>query len=63
MDEARQPVTDHEAVAAEPLPAGVPCYRCRYDLIGRVPGEPCPECGLDVAASWPVWDLHKCNLV
>ncbi|OAB61258.1 hypothetical protein AY599_00030 [Leptolyngbya valderiana BDU 20041] len=47
--------------AAEPLGAGVLCYQCQYDLVGRVPGEPCPECGLDVAASWPAWDLRQCH--
>lgn len=49
--------------AAEPLGAGVLCYQCTYDLVGRVPGEPCPECGLDVAASWPAWDLRACHRV
>ena len=56
-----QPAPEPKAPASERLPAGVSCYGCRYDLVGRVPGEPCPECGLDVAASWPVWDLGACH--
>lgn len=46
---------------AERLPAGVACYRCGYDLVGLAPGERCPECGLDAAASWPVWDVRACH--
>ncbi len=42
---------------AERLPAGARCDRCRYDLVGLAPGEPCPECGLAAPARWPVWDL------
>lgn len=46
-----------------PLPEGVLCYQCQYNLVGRVRGEVCPECGLDAAASWPVWDLSRCHRV
>ncbi|OAB61257.1 hypothetical protein AY599_00025 [Leptolyngbya valderiana BDU 20041] len=42
-----------EAAAAEPLPAGVLCYQCQYDLAGLDAGGVCPECGLAIAASWP----------
>lgn len=49
--------------AAMPLAAGVLCYRCGYDLVDRVPGEPCPECGVDVAASWPPYALGDCHAV
>lgn len=54
-------MSEPEHAAAEPLPAGTQCFRCQYDVVGRVPGEPCPECGLDVAASWPVEDLRRCH--
>lgn len=49
--------------AATPLPPAALCYRCQYDLVGRVPGEPCPECGLDAAASWPPRALDHCHAV
>ncbi|MFI4882421.1 MAG: hypothetical protein ACIAQU_07540, partial [Phycisphaerales bacterium JB064] len=39
--------------AASPLPAGVPCYQCAYDLAGLLLGGVCPECGLAISASWP----------
>ena len=55
------PAAEASNPAAERLPEGALCYRCRYDLVGRAPGQPCPECGLDVAASWPVWDLRQCH--
>ena len=57
------PTAERFCPAAERLPAGALCYECRYDLVGRAPGEPCPECGLDVAASWPVEDLRACHRV
>lgn len=47
--------------AAERLPAGSACIGCRYDLAGLTPENACPECGLNVAASWPVWDLGACH--
>lgn len=61
MDALEETMPEPMAGPAEPLPARVLCYQCQYDLVGRVPGEPCPECGLDVAASWPVWDLRACH--
>lgn len=61
MDPIANSTTEPADTASERLPAGVRCYQCKYDLAGRVPGEPCPECGLDVAASWPAWDLRACH--
>lgn len=61
--ERSNPTAERSHPAAERLPAGVLCYACKYDLVGRAPGEPCPECGLDVAASWPVEDLRACHRV
>lgn len=42
-----------------PVPAGALCARCRYELAGLEPTGVCPECGLDVATSWPAWDLRR----
>lgn len=36
------------------LPDGALCYGCGYKLVGRTLDEKCPECGMDVAPSWPV---------
>ncbi|MFI4882422.1 MAG: hypothetical protein ACIAQU_07545 [Phycisphaerales bacterium JB064] len=70
MDGPHEHVAEPESLVAEllnpvaeRLPAGTACIGCGYDLVGRVPGEPCPECGLDVAASWPVQDLRRCHPV
>lgn len=61
MDTRKHPATEHEAVAAAPLPAGVLCYQCTYDLGGLAASGVCPECGLEIAASWPSWDLRACH--
>ncbi len=54
------PPTD---TAAQPLPAPTWCYGCGYNLAGLTSDGTCPECGLEIAASRPVWDLRRCHLV
>lgn len=34
-----------------PVPTGVKCRQCKYDLRGWHTDAPCPECGLDIAIS------------
>ncbi len=46
---------------AEPLPAWMRCVACGYDLAGLSPGGVCPECGIQIPASWPEWDLRDCD--
>ncbi len=55
------PMTAREDSDARPLPSPTWCYRCGYNLAGLRPEGVCPECGLEVAASWPVWDLTRCH--
>lgn len=53
-------MADHDRQAESTIPAGVACAGCGYELAGLPRGGVCPECGLDVPASWPVWDLRRC---
>jgi hypothetical protein len=54
---------DAHANAPGPLPSPAWCYGCGYNLAGLAPEGVCPECGLAIAASWPVWDLRACHEV
>ena len=37
------------------------CFGCQYNLVGRTLDEPCPECGMDAAASWPADTLANAH--
>lgn len=70
-----QPTPEPKADAAEPVapaagrleptaerpPAGARCVACGYELVGLDLAGVCPECGRDVAASWPAMDLRACH--
>ncbi len=61
MDAPEHPAPAPKLPATEPLPAWMRCAGCGYELAGLPGGGVCPECGLAVAASWPVWDLRACH--
>lgn len=46
---------------AQPLPDGLVCATCRYDLTGLPRGGVCPECGTKTLESSPVWALAACD--
>lgn len=53
-------MADEDRRDDDTIPAGIACTGCEYELAGLPRGGVCPECGLAVPASWPVYDLHEC---
>ncbi len=55
------PMDAGDQVDTQPLPDGLACAGCGYDLAGLPRGGVCPECGLKTLASNPVWTLAECD--
>lgn len=53
-------MTEERRQDEDAIPSGIACAGCGYELAGLPREGVCPECGLDVPASWPVWDLRRC---
>lgn len=46
---------------AHPIPNGLVCASCKYDLAGLRWGVACPECGYQAPRNWPTDDLREAH--